>query len=220
MLSHADLHAQPEEELPGEYRKHVDRIFDVQRRGVRWLGGEPVRYLETHGVTFVRADTRKNVPEGITRAATIGVVGLVSALLGFGYLDEAELLGKALLVIGGICLVGCLWWLVRYPKQRLALMEGPTRRGVYFFGDALVILREPESVIHRPERCGALMIPKGAITALEVVDVHEGDVATYVVALRIRKSTGEFVDKPLSDYATIVRHNPLAALLERWLASG
>jgi hypothetical protein len=217
MLSHADLHPIPDEELPSEHREQIDRVFAAQERGVQWSGKPPIRYLEMDGVTFIREDASNRLPEGVKRAAAFGAAGFLCALLGASSLNPDGIFGEVMLLLGGLCFVGCVWWLIRYPKDQAALRDGPTRRGIYLLNDALVTVGEPQQVIHRPERCGALMFARGAITRVDVVSVRTSDSVRYNAAIRVRKTTGEFVEHAFESCPSATGENPLREIIGRWL---
>ena len=108
--------------------------------------------------------------------------------------------------------------LMQLPKEREALRRGPTRKGIYMLPDTLIVLSEPRRVVNRPELCGALIIPRGAVTGIEVVEVRDEGSVHYNVAVRVRKTTGEIVDHPIAGYISATRDNALRTLLEQWHA--
>jgi hypothetical protein len=214
MSSHADLHAKPESELPREIREAIDRVYAAQEAGLTWRGAPPVRYVEVAGNVFVRENAGKGIPRSLWRAAAFGAAGLLTAALGMA---TDGVVGTGLLVIGALCLLGCVYWLANVSKEREALRDGPTKNGIYLIGDALVLIGEAVHVIHRSEACNARLVPRGAITGVETIAEPAGETTRHTVVMRIRKTTGEIVAQPLAGYATAVRSNPLRRLLEEWL---
>lgn len=212
-VTHADLHPLPEAELPRAHRLQMAQVLEAQERGTVWRGTAPVRYLDVEGVTFVRADAGGRIPVATGRAALAGGVGALVAVLGAA---TEGALGTTLLLAGAVGLAVAVYFLTRIPIEKRALQDGPTPHGIYLFEDAMVVVSEPTQVIHRPEPCGAHLYPKGSIIDTSVVSERSDDAMRYVVSLRVRKTTGEVVERRLDDYACTENPHPLARLLEAW----
>lgn len=214
MVSHADLHPLPEGELSRSHRAQIDRLLRVQE-SAPWQGSDTVRFLESDGVTFVRG-LPSGLPEGAVRSAGLVGFGLVCFIVGLVAADTDSFVSAALYVLGGIGVVGGGWGLALLPKRLEVLRSGPTRLGLYLFDDALVSLEPPVSVIHRPERCGAHLIPIGAIRGVDIVEDGDAEGRAFRVVLRVRKTTGEIVTHRLDTHPSPVRAHPLKTLIDAW----
>lgn len=214
MVSHADLHLLPEGELPRAHREQIERILRVQERAP-WQGSDAVRFLESGGVTFVRRPATGR-PAGTLRSAGLVGFGLFCCMVGLVAANGDSFVSGAFYVLGGVGVLGGAWGLAGLPKRLEALRSGPTRLGLYLFDDALVTLDPPVAVIHRPERCGAHLIAKGAIRGIDVAEDGDAGGGAFCIVLRVRKTTGEIVQHRLEAYPSSVRAHPLKALIDAW----